>query len=320
VADRITIRRGGAADEESAAPSRLSLQKRRARQGLFFVSPWIIGFLAFYAVPMVASLWFSFTDFNLVDPEPTHFVGWHNWTHLFRDPLVGDTALVTLKFAALMLPVALFLPLLFAVLLTAKHLIGRSFFRTLFFLPSIIPFVSAIFMFNGVLNGQTGWVNRLLGVIGIDGPEWLNSPFWIYPTLVLIGSWGVGTAMIIFIAGINSVPQELFDAARVDGAGPLQVFRRITWPLISPVTFYNLIIATIGIFQYFLVPYVLKNGTGDPAGQTYFYSMYFYKVAFRFSNMGYGATLAWLLFVAGMIVTGLLFWSAKYWVHYEFEA
>lgn len=294
------------------------LRRREGRQGIWFVMPWILGFVLWYALPMAASLWFSFTDFNLVSGEPMQFIGLENWRKLASDPLVRSSAWVTVKFAVLFLPLSVLFPLLLAYLLTAKHLWGKSFYRTMFYLPSIVPFVAAVLLFSGMFNGQTGWVNRFLGTVALPQPDWLNSTLWIYPTLALIGLWGVGNAMIIFIAGMNSVPHDLYDAARVDGASNLQTFRHVTLPILSPVTFYNVVIALIGLFQYFLVPFVLKNGSGEPAGQTLFYSLYFFRVLFRLQDMGYAAAIAWGLFFAGVVITGALFWSAKYWVHYEY--
>lgn len=294
------------------------MRRRQGRVGLLFVSPWIIGFVLLTALPMIASLWFSFTDFNLTSSDPTNFVGLRNWRRLFNDPLVASSTWVTIKFAVIALPATLVVPLGFAYVLTSKHLWGRTIFRTLFYMPSVIPFVAAVLLFNGVLNSQTGWANRALGAVGVPGPNWLNSTVWIYPTLTLIALWGIGNAMIIFIAGINSVPKDLYDAAEVDGASSFQMFRHITIPMISPVLFYNVVVALIALFQYFLVPFVLKNGSGDPAGQTFFYSLYFFRMLFRLQDMGYAATLAWMLFLAGLAITGVLFWSAKYWVHYEF--
>lgn len=281
--------------------------------------PWIVGFFLWYALPMAASLWFSFTDFNLVSPEPTSFVGLDNWRRLFSDPSVRSSALVTAKFGLLFLPLSVVFPLFLAYLLTAKHLWGKSFFRTMFYLPSIVPFVAAVLLFSGMFNGQTGWVNQALGALGLPQPDWLNSTLWIYPTLTFISMWGIGNAMIIFIAGMNSVPGDLYDAARCDGASSFQTFRHVTLPILSPVTFYNIVIALIALFQYFLVPFVLKNGSGEPAGETLFYSLYFFRVLFRLQDMGYAAAIAWGLFFVGVVVTGLLFWSAKYWVHYEYR-
>jgi multiple sugar transport system permease protein len=281
--------------------------------------PWVIGFFLWYAIPMGASLYFSFTDFDLVSAEPVQLIGLDNWQKLLVDPEVRNSALVTLKFGAFALPFAIIVPMGLAYLLVSKNLRWRQGFRTLFFMPSIIPFVAAVLIFGGVMNGQIGWVNKILGLVGIDGPEWFLDRTWIYPSLVFIGLWGVGNAMIIFIASMNSVPATLYDAAKIDGASEWQSFRHITIPVISPIIFYNLVIALIGLFNYFLVPFVLNNGSGAPGGATNFYALNFFKVGFQFFDMGYAATLAWALFIAAVAITGLLFWSAKFWVHYEYS-
>jgi multiple sugar transport system permease protein len=281
--------------------------------------PWVIGFFLWYAIPMGASLYFSFTDFDLVSAEPVQLIGLDNWQKLLVDPEVRNSALVTLKFGAFALPFAIIVPMGLAYLLVSKNLRWRQGFRTLFFMPSIIPFVAAVLIFGGVMNGQIGWVNKILGLVGIDGPEWFLDRTWIYPSLVFIGLWGVGNAMIIFIASMNSVPATLYDAAKIDGASEWQSFRHITLPVISPIIFYNLVIALIGLFNYFLVPFVLNNGSGAPGGATNFYALNFFKVGFQFFDMGYAATLAWALFIAAVAITGLLFWSAKFWVHYEYS-
>lgn len=295
------------------------LARARGRAGLWFVMPWIVGFFLWYAIPMVASLWFSFTDFNLVSSEPTRFIWFDNWRRLLTDPAVRQSALVTFKFGALALPVMVVFPMFIAYLLVSKSLKAREMFRALFFMPSIIPFVAAVLIFGGIMNGQIGWVNKILGLVGIDGPSWFLDELWVYPSLVFIGLWGVGNAMIIFIASMNAVPSSLYDAAKIDGASEFQLFRHVTFPYITPIIFYNLVVALIGIFNYFLVPFVLNNGSGDPNGATLFYALYFFRQGFQFFNMGYAATLAWGLFIVAVTVTGLLFWSAKYWVHYEFE-
>jgi multiple sugar transport system permease protein len=281
--------------------------------------PWVIGFLLWYAIPMVASLWFSFTDFDLVGTEPTRFVGLDNWQKLFTDPDVRQSAGVTFRYGLIALPVAIVFPMTIAYLLVTKGLRGKEGFRALFYMPSIIPFVAAVLIFGGIMNDQIGWVNKALAAVGIDGPNWFLDETWVYPSLVFIGLWGVGNAMIIFIAAMNGVPSSLYDAARIDGAGEWQSFRHVTLPFITPIIFYNIVIALIGIFNYFLVPFVLNNGSGDPNGATQFYALYFFRVGFQFFNMGYAATLAWALFIVAVVITGFLFWSAKYWVHYEFE-
>jgi multiple sugar transport system permease protein len=313
---------GKGAAEHPAAPFRprgSTLARKRGRAGMWFVMPWVIGFFLWYAIPMVASLWFSFTDFDLVGTEPTQFVGLDNWQKLFTDPDVRQSAGVTFRYGLIALPIAIVFPMTIAYLLVTKGLRGKEGFRALFYMPSIIPFVAAVLIFGGIMNDQIGWVNKALATVGIDGPNWFLDETWVYPSLVFIGLWGVGNAMIIFIAAMNGVPSSLYDAARIDGAGEWQSFRHVTLPFITPIIFYNIVIALIGIFNYFLVPFVLNNGSGDPNGATQFYALYFFRVGFQFFNMGYAATLAWALFIVAVVITGFLFWSAKYWVHYEFE-
>ncbi len=320
----MTVKTGTGAIDRSIAPTSPKTPKgglagRQGRVGLWFVMPWIVGFVLWYAIPMVASLWFSFTDFNLVSNEPSRFIWFDNWQRLFTDPAVRQSAWVTIKFGAIALPVAIVFPMALAYLLVSKSLKAREAFRALFFMPSIIPFVAAVLIFGGIMNGQIGWVNKILAVFGIEGPTWFLDETWVYPSLVFIGLWGVGNALIIFIASMNAVPSSLYDAARIDGASEWQMFRHVTFPVITPIIFYNLVIALIGVFNYFLVPFVLNNGSGDPGGATLFYALYFFRQGFQFFNMGYAATLAWALFIVAVAVTGLLFWSAKYWVHYEYE-
>jgi multiple sugar transport system permease protein len=295
-----------------------AIERHQRRWGLIFISPWIFGFLAFFLLPMAASLVFSFMEFDLIRPEDARFIGLENYRTWFSDPLVWESLLVTLKYAAIAIPFSLALPLGFAWLLTSKSLWGKPFFRTLFFAPTIVPFVSVVFIWNGFLNSQTGWLNEFLESIGISGPDWLNSTTWIYPALALIGAWGVGNAMLLFIAGIQGIPKDLYESAEVDGANTWHKFKSITIPMISPILFYNLVLAVIALFQYFLVPAVLKNFTGEPANSTLFYSLYFFKNAFTFNDMGYGATLAWMLFIIIMVITLIMFGTARYWVYYEF--
>lgn len=302
-------------------PRTRGLLRRERRVGLAFAAPWILGIFLLYLVPLGASLAFSFTNYQLVDQDDsgTRWVGLDNWTRLFDDPDVATSAWVTIRFAAIFIPISIALPLLFAYLLTAKHLWGRSIFRLLFFAPTIVPFVSGLFIWNGFLNAQDGWLNRLLGVVGIDGPDWLNDATWLTPSFGLIATWGVGNAMIIFIAALGGVPTDLYEAARIDGANSWQLFRHVTWPMISPITFYNLIIALVALGQYFLVPFALTNGTGDPDNAGLFYTMYFYRQTFTFFEAGYGATLAWAMFAVVLALTLFLFGTARYWVHYEFQ-
>lgn len=316
----VTQLAGSRAARPSLSWPRLSpLARAEARTGLLFLSPWILGFFLWILLPMLASLLFSFTSFNLVHPGQTRWVGLANYARLLRDPVVQQSTLVTLRFAAIAVPVGVLQPVAMAALLNARRLGARRLFTTLFYMPYIVPLVSAVYIWQGMLNARTGWVNLSLGALGLGAPDWLNSVSWIYPALVIIGLWSAGNAMLVTLAGMQTVPQELYDAARVDGAGPWTSFTRITLPLITPAIFYNLVLLLIGIFQYFLVPFVLTNGTGRPGNATLFYAMHLYKTAFTYSDMGYGATMAWALFLVVLGVTGFVFWSARYWVFYASE-
>jgi len=287
-----------------------------ARWGLIFLSPWIIGFLFLTLIPMLASLAFSFTDYDLLRPNDIHWVGMKNYIQLFTDPQIKKSVLVSVQFALIALPVGILQPILMAVFLNAKLLTGKRIFTTLFYMPSIVPLVSAIYIWQGMLNSRLGWVNLALGAIGITGPDWLNSTTWIYPALVIIGLWSVGDMLLYHLAAVQGIPTELYEAAKVDGAGWKDTFLNITLPLITPIVFYNLIMSFIGIFQYFIIPFVLTGGTGRPGDTTRFYAMQLYKEAFAYRHMGYAATMAWLLFIVVMIITIILFSTAKYWVYY----
>ncbi len=292
------------------------LERRRAVWGWVFLSPWLVGFLVFYLIPMVASLVFSFTNFNLNQPEQIRFIGLENYRQLLTDPLVRRSLWITVRFMLFSVPISILVPLALAALLNARSLWGKRVFRTLFYMPTVVPLISAIYIWQGFLNARTGWLNRFLAWLGIKGPDWLNSVTWVYPALILIGLWGMGNAMLTMLAAMQNVPRELYEAAAIDGAGPFRRFLHITLPLITPVIFYNLVLSIIGHFQYFIIPWVLLGPNGDPGGATLFFNLYLFKVAFVYVNMGYGATLAWLLFLLALGVTILLFGTARYWVYY----
>ncbi len=301
-------------------------EKREARWGLLFLSPWVIGFLAFYFLPMIASFVFSLYDFNPAVPDQASFIGFENWRRaLVEDTEVRDSFVRTLHFAAISLPIGLGFALFLAILMNSKHVLGKNVYRTLFYMPTMIPLVATVLVWNGVLNEQTGWINiiieRLTGIeaTGTNGIRWLANPELVYYAYTMFGLWGVGNAMIIFLAGLQGVPTELYEAAEIDGATWLHKLFFITIPLITPVIFYQLVLGVIGSLQYFLAPFVLNGGTGFPEGKTRFYMVYFYKQSFSFFNMGYGATLAWLMFIVALIFTVVLFGTARYWVYYASE-
>jgi multiple sugar transport system permease protein len=294
------------------------LARKEALRGLLFLSPWIVGFLAFTLIPMIASLVFSFINLQIPQREPLRFVGLENILTLFKDAQVWQSLQVTLKFLVMALPIGIIMGLGLALSINSKSLRGSSFFRTMFYLPAIVPFVAAIYGWNGMLNPDTGWVNRALVWLGVQNPPaWTNDPGWVYPALIIIGFWGVGGSMIIYLAGLRGIPSELYDAAEVDGAGWWATLTTVTLPLITPVIMYDLTLSLVGLFQYFLVPLVVNNGSGAPGGKTMFLNLYLYKQFFAYGFMSYGATIAWLLFVVILIVTVLLFKTQKFWVYYS---
>lgn len=303
-----------------------NIQKKEARWGLVFLTPFLIGFLLFYLAPMIASFVFSLYDFNPAVPDQARFIGFANWQRaLTVDNEVWLSFVRTLHFAAISLPIGLGFSLFLAILLNSKNVIGKNVYRTLFYMPTMIPVVAVVLIWAGVLNEQTGWINvfieRATGIkaIGTQGLRWLADPKLVYYAYTMFGLWGVGNAMIIFLAGLQGVPTELYEAAEMDGANWLQRLWSITVPMITPVIFYQLVLGTIGSLQYFLAPFVLNRGTGFPEGMTRFYMVYFYRQSFSFFNMGYGATLAWIMFIVALVITIVLFGTAKYWVYYASE-
>jgi ABC-type sugar transport system permease subunit len=307
------------------------LARREFRSGMLFLSPWIIGFLAFTLIPMLATFYFSFLNLSITDGifSKPDFAGLANYARLFKDPQVWSTSTtpgslwITIKFGLLALPIGIFVPLGLAVLMNHPRLKAQNTFRTLFYMPYIVPFVAAVLIWGGMLNPESGWINRALIFLGVPKqsvPLWATDIQWVYPAYVIMGIWGIGNAMLIMLAGLQAVPTELYDAAKVDGATGWQTFWNVTFPMISPVIFYNVVLSVVGLFQYFLVPLVVNAGTGNPGGTTYFYNLYLYKTFFVFQDMAYGATLAWFLFVVILLVTMVLFGTAKYWVYYAGES
>jgi multiple sugar transport system permease protein len=299
---------------------------REARWGFAFIGLWLVGFVAFYALPMLASLVFSFLDFDLLNPGNTTFVGFMHWRRLlFEDPRVWQSLQVTFVFAAISLPIGMLSALFLAIILNSADLVGRNVFRTLFYAPTMVPVVAGILIWSGVLNPTTGWINQgIQAVTGLEvanpsGIRWLDDPRIIYLSYTMIGVWGIGNAILYNLAALQGVPSELYEAAKIDGASWLQRLRSIMLPMISPVIFYNLVLSVVGLMQYFQVPYVLNGGSGYPEGTTFFYLIHFYRQSFQFLNMGYGSAIAWLMFVIALAITGTLFATARHWVYYAGE-
>jgi multiple sugar transport system permease protein len=301
-----------------------SKARREARTGLLLISPWLIGFLVFTLIPMGATLVFTFSDLKITSGilSQFNFVGLENYVRLIGDPQVWSSLGITLKYGLIALPVSILFPLAIALLMNSRSLKGSTLFRSLFYMPYVVPFVAAVFIWGGMLNPSNGWINQALSALGVPNgslPGWVQSTTWVYPAYVIMGIWGIGNMMLIMISGLQGVPTELYDAAKVDGAGWGKTLLNVTLPMISPVIFYNLVLSIVALFQFFLVPLVFNNGTGEPGGSTMFYNLLIYKTFFTYQDMSYGATMAWMLFLVIMIVTLVLFSTAKYWVYYPNE-
>jgi multiple sugar transport system permease protein len=296
------------------------LARREARWGLVFIAPWIVGFLAFTLIPMVATFVFTFTNVNLSQAQPLRFVGLDNYAALLHDQQTWDSLGVTIRFALIALPVAVLTPFCVALMLNSGYLRASAAFRILFYMPYVVPFVAGVLIWQSMLNVDSGWLDQFLRAIGVnDPPNWLQDPAWIYPGLVILGIWGIGGGLIVYLAGLRGIPTELYDAAMIDGAGWWASLRNVTLPMLSPVFFYTLVLAIIDLVQYFLVPLVLTQGTGEPGGTTLFLGVYIYKNFFAYQAMSYGATLAWLLFGITLVITLVLFGTARRWVYYAGE-
>jgi ABC-type sugar transport system permease subunit len=295
------------------------LARREARQGYLFISPWIAGFLVFTVIPMLATLAFTFLNLTLAQEQPIRFVGLDNYVRLAGDSRVWDSLANTFKFAFIWLPVSIVVPFAIALALNSRYLIGSSVMRTLFFMPYVVPFVAGVLVWNAMLGGE-GWLDTGLRFLGwANPPDWLFDTTAIYPGLVLIGIWGIGAGIIINMAGLRGIPTELYEAARIDGAGWWAQLRNVTIPMMSPILFYTLILGVIEVLQYFLVPLVLKNGTGEPGGTTLFFNLNLYQTFFTFQELSYGATMAWLLFGIALLVTLVLFRLSRRYVYYAGE-
>jgi multiple sugar transport system permease protein len=275
----------------------------------------VIGFTLFEFGPLAASLGISFFKWDLI--QSPSWTGLDNYLELFTDdPLFWQSLKVTGVYSLFSVPFGLLFALLLALLLN-QPLPGIAFFRTVFYLPAVVSGVAVAMLWIWVFNGEFGIANYLLGNVGIEGPNWFFSRTWVMPAFILMSLWGVGGSMIIFLAGLQGVPQELYDAAEVDGAGRLRQFQHVTWPLLTPVIFFNLIIGIIGSFQTFTNSYVITEG--GPANATLFYVLYLYNNGFRFFRMGKAATMAWILFVIILALTILVLRSSRIWVFYETE-
>ena len=311
-----TTRALPATPRRSRLRPRIRPSTREALWGYAFIGPWLIGLALFTAGPIIASLVMSLTNFDLLHADQVRFIGLDNYVRMTTDPLVAQSLVATFKFALITVPVTMLASLGFALLMNHPRVVAQGALRTLVYMPMMIPLVASTLVWSGFLNTETGWLNKGLEAIGLPGPDWINSEAWIYPALTLMGLWSVGNFMIINIAGLQSVPTELYEAARIDGAGSFTQLRKITIPLISPVLMYDLVITLIATFQYFTQAYTLTNGRGDPNHATLFINLNLFNEAFVYSRMGYGAAIAWLLFAVVLVLTIALFALARKRVYY----
>jgi len=289
-------------------------RRREALEGILYTSPWILGFLLFVAGPLVASMWFSLTKYNVLRP-PT-FIGLDNYIFAFtNDPLFFPSIWRTFYFALLSVPLAMIGSLVVALLLNQK-LMATAVWRTLYFLPTLTPIIAAALLWRWMLNPDVGLVNFLLEKIGIDGPGWLSSTSWAIPSLVIMGLWASvgGSRMIIFLAGLQDVPTELLEAAEIDGAGAWAKFWKVTLPMITPTVFFNLVLGIIFALRTFDIAFVAT--AGGPARATWFISLHIYQNAFVSFDMGYASALAWVFFLILFALTFIQFRLSGRWVFY----
>jgi len=288
-----------------------------SRAGWLTISPWIFGFLVFTAYPFGASLYFSFTDYDVL--RPAEWVGLENYQRLLTQDRLFPLALRnTFIYALLYVPLHIITALGVALLLNEARQM-KGVFRTAFYLPSITPAVATAYLWIWLLNPNNGLVNNTLRALNLPAPGWTTDPFWTKPTIVISSLWTMGGAMILFLAALQGVPRDLYEAAKLDGANALHRFRSVTLPLISGVTFFVATISTIASLNVFTQGYVMFDQDGGPENSALFVVMYLYKRAFGsgYFQMGYASAIAWMLFLIILLVTLLQFWGSKHWVYYE---
>ena len=300
---------------------------RQLGKGLLFLSPWLVGFLTLTLLPVAMSFYYSLCDYPLLD-KPM-YIGLENYRQLLwarnplgsrGDPIFWQALGNTLYYAAMALPAGTLVSLGLALMLNVK-IKGQSIYRTIIFLPTLVPAVASAMLWMWLFNSKLGLINIVLGHVSSwlghpwQGPGWLSQPAWAMPALVLMSLWGVGGTVVIYLAGLQDVPAELYDAAEIDGAGPWGRLWHVTLPMLSPVIFFNLVMGIIGTLQVFAVPFLMTGG--GPLRSTYFYTMYLYDNAFSYLKMGYASAMAWVLLLIILALTALVFWTSKRWVHYQ---
>jgi len=289
------------------------MAKREERYFYLCISPWIAGFLIFTAGPIVASLFFSFCNYDVVTPPD--WIGIQNYKRLLSDPLFWQSLKVTSYFSLASVPLGIALSLIIAILLN-QNIKGLTWFRTIYYMPSVISGVAVALLWMWIFNPEFGILNFLLWkLFHIQGPAWLMSEEWVIPALIIMSLWGIGGDIVIYLAGLQGIPTELYEAAEIDGANSFNKFLNITIPMMSPVLLFTLIMGIINSFQVFTQAYVMTRG--GPHYASLFYVLYIYQNAFQFFSMGYASALSWILFLIILALTFLIFKSSPLWVYYE---
>ncbi|ADU29612.1 carbohydrate ABC transporter permease [Evansella cellulosilytica] len=279
-----------------------------------FLSPWLLGIIGLTAIPMGASLYFSFTRYDMfTSPE---WIGLSNYVALFEDQKWRNSVSVTLKYVFIGVPLQLLFALSIAALLN-KGIRGVRFYRAIYYVPSLFGGSVAIAILWRQIFGGSGLVNNFLDFFGIQGINWISTPSTALYTLIVLMIWQFGASMVIFLAGLKQVPTELYEASLIDGAGKFKQFTSITLPLITPIVFFNLVMGIINAFQAFTPAYIVSGGSGGPLDSTLFYTLYLYQRAFTHFSMGYASAMAWVLLLAISFVTALIFLSSRKWVFYQ---
>ena len=305
--------------DKAKSPEERAAQKREAgrdnKAGYLFLLPWLVGLVVIVAGPMVASLYLSFTDYSLI--QAPEWVGLENYLRMLEDDRLHNSLRVTFTYVFVSVPLQLALALSIAVLLN-EGMRGLPFYRSVFYLPSMLGGSVAIAVLWRQMFGTEGLVNQVLRLFGMDATTgWISDPSTALGTIILLEVWTFGSPMVIFLAGLRQIPGSYYEAASMDGAGRVTRFTKITLPLLSPIIFFNLVLQVIGTFQSFTNAFVVSNGTGGPSDSTMFYTLYLYQRGFGEFQMGYAAAMAWLLVVIIGAFTAINFFASKYWVFYD---
>lgn len=298
-----------------ARTSSNTLQRREARAGLLFILPWIVSLLFFTAYPVFGTLGLAFTEYNII--KPPEYIGLDNFEQMFfNDPAYWIAVRNTLIYAAFAVVLRLIFSLALAVVLNLG-VRGISIYRVIFYLPALVPPVVAAIIFLLMFNYANGPINAVISAVGLPPPDWLRDPEWSKPALIVLGLWPLGIEVLVFLAGLKEIPQDLLDAAATDGAGPWRRFFSITLPLLTPVILFNLVTGVIYSFQVFAQALVIGDTTGKPLQSTLMYMVLIYRNAFRYFSMGYAAAQALMLFIVVALLTLLVFRTSRRWVYYE---